>query len=112
MMSRSVAGFGRWETITGNDGEIQGAVIKVCQKGGKCKLMRRSIQHLYQLEVGSRVIANKKALCTTGPVNGPEENEMCNRSSTGDEMGSVITEELHREPTADDPQARTNHDSD
>ena len=41
------------ETIPGKNGEVRGAVVKVCPKGGKCKLMRRSVQHLYPLEVSS-----------------------------------------------------------
>ena len=41
------------ETIPGKDGEVRGAVVKVCLKEGDCKLICRSVEHLYPLEVSS-----------------------------------------------------------
>ena len=41
-------------TIPGRDGQVRGAVVKVCQKGKRCKLMCtcRSVKQLYPLEIG------------------------------------------------------------
>ena len=40
------------DTIPGRDGQVRGAVVKVCPKGKRCKLTYRSVKQLYPLEIG------------------------------------------------------------
>ena len=44
------------ETLTGPDGEIRGAVLRVSCQGGKTTLLRCPVQRLYPLEVPTRPI--------------------------------------------------------
>jgi len=41
------------EVICGNDNQIRAAVVRVADPQGKPSLLRRSIKHLYPLEVQS-----------------------------------------------------------
>ena len=65
-------------------------MIRVCPKGGKCKLMRRSIRHLYPLEVNNRSVEQQKG--------DDDENEECERERTGDAtMESTVGESMGTE---------------
>ena len=48
------------DTIPGRDGQVRGAVVKVCPKGKRCKLMRRSVKQLYPLEIGNGQLNEEK----------------------------------------------------
>ena len=74
------------ETIPGKDGEVRGAVVKVCPEGGKSKLMRRSVQHLYPLEVSS-----------SGPLN--EDPPESPRIENG--AGINTEDSIDKEPCSD-----------
>ena len=74
------------ETIPGKDGEVRGAVVKVFPKGGKCKLMHRSVQHLYPLEVSS-----------SGPLN--EDLPESPRIENGE--GINTKDSIDKEPCSD-----------
>lgn len=65
------------EMFQGNDGETSGEIVKVYPKGGQCKLMRRSIQHLYPLEGNNRVIEEQQETEETENI----ENEVQNVES-------------------------------
>ena len=48
------------DTIPGRDGQVRGAVVKVCPKGKRCKLMCRSVKQLYPLAIGNGQLNEEK----------------------------------------------------
>ena len=48
------------DTIPGRDWQVRGAVVKVCPKGKRCKLMCRSVKQLYPLEIGNGQLNEEK----------------------------------------------------
>ena len=68
--------LGRIETlIPASDGQVRGVSVRVMSKGGRAKVIRRPIQHIYPLEIRSRLSETSAVEApSAAAVSNPEES--------------------------------------
>ena len=80
--------------LEGTDGRVKAAVVKVSDPWGGVKLLRRSIKHLYPIEVSSEEPLSVPLPSTQDDTTAVEPNESTDRRPR--RQAAIIGEQIRR----------------